>query len=185
VYHFMALPGKERIADLDFKERIDSLVINAGTVLSIGWREDAGMDMFIWLLEHGKRLILVEVWPDNFFTFNESENSNAAIVIRGDIETVEPLLSDQALECVHWSSGPEHMEMSRSKALIRRMQARAKSIIISTPNGEYKQDALYGNHWEEHVSTWTTEDYRELGFSFAPYEGGEGDTLIGYWTKEG
>lgn len=175
MYHFEATPGKERIDDPGFKARIDAVVRDAETVLNIGWREDTGYDLFSWLLEHGKRVVLVEAWPNNFECFN----CPGVVKICGDIGVVEPLLSDDALEVVLWQDGPEHMEMAQAKTLIRRIQGRARSMVLATPNGEQGQNALDGNEWEIHHSTWTIDSYQELGFDVLPYESG----LIGYWRR--
>ena len=34
------------------------------------------------------------------------------------------------------------------------------------PNGEEIQGQIYGNKWEEHVSSWNTKDWEELNFKF-------------------
>jgi len=175
MYHFEALPGKEKIDDPGFKARIDAIVRDARTVLSVGWRQDAGYDLFNWLMAHGKEAILVEAWAGNFDGFN----CPGVVKIHGDIEAVEPLLSVKALGVVLWQDGPEHMEMDRAQALIRKLQQRAGAIILATPNGEQGQDALDGNEWERHRSAWYIETYQELSFTAQVYESG----LIGFWRK--
>ena len=154
---------------------IDGVIRDARTILSVGWRQDAGYDLFNWLVEHGKQAVMVEAHPGNFDGFN----CPGVVKIHGDIEAVEPLLSAKALEVICWQDGPEHMEMNRAQALIRRLQERAGAIVLATPNGEHGQDALDGNEWERHRSAWYIDSYQELGFAAQIYEAG----LIGFWQR--
>jgi hypothetical protein len=175
MYQFEALPGKEKIEDPEFKEALDSIVREARCVLTIGWHDGSGYDLYRWLVENGKRVILIEAFWGNVEKFG----CDGVEKIHGDCRDFQSLVGKESRDCVIWQDGPEHMDADQAVRLLKDFQREFKSIIISTPNGEYPQGVMDGNNWEVHRSTWFEANYRALGFQVLAYEAG----LIGYWRE--
>lgn len=59
----------------------------------------------------------------------------------------------------------EHMEKDDGNKLLEKMKEWArKKIILATPNGYIKQEAVDNNPFMEHKSGWTAEELKEMGF---------------------
>ena len=60
----------------------------------------------------------------------------------------------------------EHFTKTDALKVIKKMEECAKyTIIISTPNGHFRQEAYDGNDLQEHLSSWSPPDFRKLGYS--------------------
>lgn len=59
----------------------------------------------------------------------------------------------------------EHFDKPDAVELLRLMQSRAKTVVITTPNGAYPQGAVHGNDAECHRSEWTPVDFERMGAS--------------------
>lgn len=54
----------------------------------------------------------------------------------------------------------EHLSKEKGHELIEKMLAHAgRCVIIATPSPAPKQDAIFGNDHEAHISEWTEEDF--------------------------
>ncbi len=59
----------------------------------------------------------------------------------------------------------EHLEQNEALKLIGRMEAIARrQVIITTPVGHYAQHEYDDNPHQEHLSIWTPQDMRRLGY---------------------
>lgn len=59
----------------------------------------------------------------------------------------------------------EHLERDQGLALLEAAEAVARRlVIIFTPNGYLRQDAVGGNPWQVHRSGWQVDDFRQRGY---------------------
>jgi hypothetical protein len=60
----------------------------------------------------------------------------------------------------------EHLERDEAMALIRTAESIArKKVVISSPNGFIHQHALDGNPLQQHLSGWTVNEMRSMGYT--------------------
>ena len=65
---------------------------------------------------------------------------------------------------LHWH-GPEHLERQAFLDCLPALLAHSDLLtILGCPDGEEEQGQAYGNPFEEHLSFWSEEDFRSLGF---------------------
>jgi len=58
----------------------------------------------------------------------------------------------------------EHIEKLTGIRVLKDCRAKAKAVIVVTPNGFLRQDAVWDNPLEEHKSGWYPEDFDILNF---------------------
>lgn len=76
----------------------------------------------------------------------------------------------------------EHMEKEGGRELLVKMKRWAtKKIILATPNGYIRQEAIDNNPFMEHRSGWTVEELEKIGFKVYGLYGWKkvGNKLIG------
>lgn len=72
--------------------------------------------------------------------------------------------SNNEFDCLLLIDVIEHMPKEDGYKLIKNAKKWAKKIIINSPNGFIKQDSLDGNPLQEHLSGWTLNDMKNIGF---------------------
>lgn len=83
--------------------------------------------------------------------------------IKADISQLE--FEPKSFDAVIAIAVIEHMPKGDGFALIQNMEKWArKKIIITTPNGFIRHDAIHNNPRQVHISSWHTGELRELGF---------------------
>jgi hypothetical protein len=65
----------------------------------------------------------------------------------------------------------EHFVADEAIALLDLARGQAKWVLVTTPNGAYPQDDVFGNEAERHRSEWVAEDFRNLGAATHPIRG--------------
>ena len=69
-------------------------------------------------------------------------------------------------DCILFWHGPEHIEKTVFLNALSQIENKAnKLIIFGMPHGEEIQEAVYGNKFEEHVSAWYSNEWKDLGYS--------------------
>ena len=59
----------------------------------------------------------------------------------------------------------EHLPKEKGRKVLEKAEKWArKKIIISTPNGMLPQDEIDKNPWQRHLSGWSAEEFRRLGY---------------------
>ena len=154
------------------KEKIYQGLSEADSAIVVGWRIDSGYWLFDLLIEHGIKpldIYLVEAFPSNLAAFSKYEIKLVHADIRQlrpeDLEAeLEAHFPEQSLKnyAFIWEHGPEHVSKAEASNVIKAFQPKAGLISIETPLGPYPQGPLYGNPYEEHVSTWFREDYEKF-----------------------
>ncbi len=83
--------------------------------------------------------------------------------IKADISKVE--FEPKSFDAVIAIAVIEHMPKEDGLALIPKMEKWArKKVIISTPNGFIRHEAIHNNPLQVHISSWKTNEFRDLGF---------------------
>lgn len=95
---------------------------------------------------------------------SESHNIHDAYK-NSDIRKIKQLYKEKSFDAVISLDVIEHFDKDEAKALIKDMEAIAKKkVILLTPNGFYKQDEIGGNPYQVHLSGWSTQDLKDLGY---------------------
>jgi len=99
--------------------------------------------------------------------------------IRADIRGIE--FKDSSFDAVLMLEVLEHLTREEGRLLLDKCSRWAKKkVIISTPNGYLWQDKYDNNPFQEHISGWSVEELRSLGFSVIGFQGWK--KLRGYGT---
>ncbi len=98
---------------------------------------------------------------------------------KADLRTLE--VKPKSFDAIIAIAVIEHMTKEDGLALIPKMEKWAKKkVIISTPNGFIRHEAIHNNPLQVHISGWDTSEFRELGykvngmFGWKPLRGYEG-----------
>jgi len=82
----------------------------------------------------------------------------------GNLLKLDLLYSRRFDVILHWH-GPEHLRREDFLTCLPLMtECSALLTILGCPDGEEEQGQAYGNPYEEHLSFWSAEDFRSLGF---------------------
>jgi ubiquinone/menaquinone biosynthesis C-methylase UbiE len=83
--------------------------------------------------------------------------------IRADVREIE--FKDGSFDAVLMLEVLEHCTKEEGQRLLDRCSRWArKKVIITTPNGYLPQDEYDNNPFQEHISGWSVEELRQLGF---------------------
>jgi 2-polyprenyl-3-methyl-5-hydroxy-6-metoxy-1,4-benzoquinol methylase len=83
--------------------------------------------------------------------------------IKADLKEVD--FPEKSFDLVFCSELIEHLKKEDGLKLLANMDRWAKKkIILTTPNGFLPQGEYDDNGLQEHLSGWTTEEFRKLGF---------------------
>jgi SAM-dependent methyltransferase len=89
-----------------------------------------------------------------------------------DINDVSAVFREKSFDCVVALDVIEHFTKEDGLALIAAMERIArKRIVIFTPNGFLPQRATEDNPYQLHVSGWTADEMRALGFDVIGIDG--------------
>lgn len=161
----------------EIKRKIDNIFENSKTILMVGWREDSGQKFLNHALSKDKKITIIEVFSDNVKTIPSTVES-----VESDIREYEVT---KPYDLFLWTHGPEHVEKLDVYKFFKKYNHFFKYIILESPNGHNDQGNLYGNPYEEHISTWISQDYIDLGFEYITYAGQTNDAfIIGYKINE-
>lgn len=72
---------------------------------------------------------------------------------------------EKSFDCAILLDVIEHFEKEDFLKFLPNLEKISKKIIILTPNGFFKQDALDNNPFQVHKSGWTMEDLKKIGFN--------------------
>lgn len=102
---------------------------------------------------------------------------------RGNAEKIDEFYKPKSFDAVIALDLVEHLEKNYGLNFLRKIEAIArKKIIILTPNGFTKQDAIEDNPYQIHQSGWAVEEFKKLGYKVYGMRGlkfirGEGATI--------
>lgn len=161
----------------EIKKKLNKIFEISNSILIVGWRKDSDAGFIKHCIDNGKKITIVEIFPKNV----ESIPSNVTAIC-ADIREYE---IDQSYDMFLWQHGPEHVSKPDVYKFFNKYNNLFKYIVLEVPNGPNQQGALYGNPYEEHISTWESNDFLELGFEYITYAGQTNDGFIlGYKINE-
>ena len=67
-------------------------------------------------------------------------------------------------DCLLFWHGPEHLLKEDFLKILPTLESKYKVLIFGMPLGEEPQGSAYGNPWEKHISSWYTNEWKELGY---------------------
>lgn len=67
-------------------------------------------------------------------------------------------------DCLMFWHGPEHLLKEDFLSILPSLEEKYKYLIFGMPLGEEPQGEAYGNPHEKHISSWTVEDWTDLGY---------------------
>jgi len=156
----------------DFKEVVNTAIDKAKTLLDVGWRLDPGADEFYDNIGLQANVTLVEAFEPNAQTFySRNKHPDKVKVYNTDIWTFIKD-TDQHFDVCIWQGGPEHVSYADFEAFLVEADKKIDFLIIATPNGVFPQDALGGNTYEIHQTTWTEDLMRQYGFTCVQWQAG-------------
>ena len=79
-----------------------------------------------------------------------------------NIEDVDSLPDADLLMFWH---GPEHLLKDNFLKVLGKLEKKYGFLIFGMPLGEEPQGAAYGNPFEKHISSWSTLEWEELGYT--------------------
>jgi 2-polyprenyl-3-methyl-5-hydroxy-6-metoxy-1,4-benzoquinol methylase len=138
----------------------NSLLSESKTVLDVG----CGHGKFMKQLNSEKQFEAtgVEIF-DEYIT--QAKNTDAYIdVVKQDIRKLD--FPNMSFDAVMLSQVIEHLTKEEGLEIMRRAEKIAeKVVIIATPNGSFDQGEYDGNKFQEHHSSWLTQDFQKLGYT--------------------
>ena len=85
-------------------------------------------------------------------------------IIQKDIRKMS--FKTASFDAVLSSQVVEHFTKKDALQVIKQMEKIAKhTIVIGTPNGHFHQEAYDHNDLQEHLSAWSDQDFRKLGYT--------------------
>ena len=85
--------------------------------------------------------------------------------VKLDVREAETLFSEASFDCVVALDVVEHLVKPEGLKLLAAMERiAAKRVIVFTPNGFLPQPPAENNPHQEHISGWTVNEFRELGY---------------------
>ncbi len=83
----------------------------------------------------------------------------------GNVLEIDRLFSKKSFDAVVALDLIEHLPKQKGNALLTKMSGLAKrKIILLTPNGFVPQHQYDGNTFQTHLSGWTTDEFKAMGF---------------------
>jgi len=83
----------------------------------------------------------------------------------GDVRDINKFYQPKSFEAVIALDLIEHLSKKDGLQLIKKMEKIAKKkVILFTPNGFTKQDALENNPYQIHQSGWFVEEFKKMGY---------------------
>lgn len=80
----------------------------------------------------------------------------------------------------------EHMSKDIGLKFLKDCFEKASRVVIATPNGFVRQEAVFDNEFEIHRSGWTTKDFEQLGFNACeifPLMSKGRTSIVSFWEK--
>ena len=83
----------------------------------------------------------------------------------GSVLEIDKLFKAKQFDAVIALDLIEHLPKQKGRELLKKMMKLAKKkIILLTPNGFIQQIPYDGNEFQKHLSGWSVDDFKQLGF---------------------
>jgi len=145
------------------------------SVLNIGFHHlipKAGIEDKKWWVtlfqDHGfGRFVILEIFPINVeFAKKYFKDRNIGMeVILGDVRHATEYFNRKKFDVSFWWHGPEHVKLDELDGVLEELKyITKKAIVIGCPALGSKQDEVYGNPYEKHVSKPGKEFFESRGY---------------------
>lgn len=74
----------------------------------------------------------------------------------------------------------EHFTQQRALEVLKLLRSKAKTVIVTTPNGHMPQGCVHGNEAERHLSEWRPGDFEAMGATTRPI----GTTFLAVFAQD-
>jgi len=143
------------LKDYDYTEWLKRDLADCQTILELG----CGSSSPILKIGYGKRTDAVDIWE--LYVKKHNENGDYHICYWADIRKLDTV---KGYDAVVMLDTLEHLPfdigfLSKVEGCAR------KKVILFTPNGFLKQDAVDGNPYQQHLSAWEPIDYLRRGYT--------------------
>jgi hypothetical protein len=159
---------------------IDNIVNNSKikTILNIGYRHTSDPTIKNLCEKNNKIFSVLEVFPDNC-KFMRLMNIDVIELNVIDIKTIT-----RQFDAIIWLHGPEHIKWDEFLKCRLDIESKANKIVIyQAPIGNYPQEELYGNPYEKHVSSLTSNMFKELGYQTMDHDK-DGEFTFSAWITK-
>jgi len=139
---------------------LEAAVGAASSLLDVGCGADSPV-------RHFRRRIPRLVGVDGFAPSIEASRAKHIHdeYVCGELLQIDRLFSERSFDCVLASDVVEHLPKELGLELIAKMERIARDrVVIFTPNGFVPQGEHGGNHLQRHVSGWSAEEMKAMGY---------------------
>lgn len=143
-----------------FREELDLAIADSKTVLDVGCGSDSPLGLL------GKRFAR-SVGVDGFAPSLEMSAAKKIHdeYVQANILELDSAFQPNSFDCVIAIDVIEHLEKPQGLELVQKMEQIAKNrIVLLTPNGFQPQAEHSGNIYQRHLSGWTAEEMRRMGY---------------------
>ena len=147
---------------MELKEQLLSLVpdiFDYKTVLYVGARPDQfrfGEDFN----NAGYKIDVLEAFASNVEWLRKIPWLNKVYC-----EDLRKFKREYAYDVIFWCHGPEHVIKTELVPIIKQLERMTiKIIVFICPWGEYRQEPIYNNPYEEHLSAYDIDDFESMDF---------------------
>jgi len=160
------------IPNHNFTEREKSIVklfnetelSNIKTFLNIGFRNWNDLRNHWWIKiceENNIDWKIVEIFEKNVKDALISGCPKDKI-FEGNILNVDSL---PETDCIFFWHGWEHLLKKDAVDTIKKLELKYKYLVFGMPLGEEPQGEIYGNPHEKHISSWTSNEWKSMGYN--------------------
>jgi len=144
------------------------------------------MQMIPLFLSAGYVIDVVEVFRPNWQGLVKLNEASKIFrnIIHADIREYK---TEELYDIVMWWHGPEHADYVSMVKVVRYLESLAtKYVVLACPWGEYKQNAVGNNIYEEHLQSLSIEDFTIYGYQVDTIgkKDTTGSNLIAWKKKE-
>lgn len=155
------------------RDSLNEIFSKSKSIVMVGWRHDSDASFVDYMVDNGKELTIIEIYEPNTASVRKEVQIHCSDILNFEF--------DRTYDLLIWQHGPEHVFKEEAYNFIKKVDTVFKHIVLETPYGYNEQGEMYGNIYETHVSEWTEEDYKNMGFSYVRYAGKNNDAfIIGY-----
>jgi len=154
------------------KRMVDPKIQQCKSFCVVGWRYDSSTNIFPLLHQYGK-IHLVETFYLNIQDFKK-KGFDYVNTINDDIQNYKQLFKKNEIDCLIWQNGPEHLDKESGMSILKLLPNWFDLVIvesISKPE-DHSLGMIFGNPYENRLSEWTIEDYKQLKYKTIDYNYG-------------
>lgn len=142
------------------------VLIGYATVLDLGIEDGLSGRQVREIYGGDVTLVGVDIWP---LACKDAPDCYSAVVCQDAIEFLKTL-ENNSVDLIICAELIEHYEAEKAKELLREMFRVGEDVIVTTPWGFMRQDAIKGNVHQVHLSGHNLSDFEDFGVVYASRE---------------